>query len=89
MFEEYLNAGMKLATYEILENNEGFYGCIPGAQGVWGNAQTLEECRDELRSALEEWSLFKIAKGDDLPVFGGFSIPNYRNLKPYSLADHS
>ena len=88
MFEEYLNAGMKLPTYEILENNEGFYGCIPGAKGVWGNAQTLEECRDELRSALEEWSLFKIAKGDDLPVFSGFSIPNYRNLKPYLLEEH-
>ena len=89
MFEEYLNAGMRLATYEILENNEGFYGCIPSAQGVWRNAQTLEECRDELRSALEKWNLFKIAYGDNLPVLGGFSIPNYRNLKSYSLVDHS
>jgi predicted RNase H-like HicB family nuclease len=74
MFDEYLAAGMKLAHYELLNDNEGFYGNIPGAQGVWGNAQTLEECREELYSALEEWVLLSIRLGHELPEFNGIRL---------------
>ncbi|NJK43298.1 MAG: type II toxin-antitoxin system HicB family antitoxin [Pleurocapsa sp. SU_196_0] len=70
MFEEYLNAGMHLAKYELLEGDEGFYAEIPAAPGVWANAATLEECRDILREALEEWVLLGISLHHELPVFG-------------------
>ncbi len=83
MFEEYLNAGMHLAKYELLEENEGFFGSIPGAQGVWANEDTLEKCRDELRSAFEDWVLFRIRKGFDLPEFAGvqLSLPDFDQLE--------
>jgi predicted RNase H-like HicB family nuclease len=74
VIEEYLEAGMKLAHYELLEDNEGFYGSIPGAKGVWGNAQTLEACRDELHSALEEWVLLSVRLGHELPEFNGIRL---------------
>ena len=74
MFEEYLNAGMHLAKYELLENNEGFFASIPGAQGVWANEDTLEKCRDELRSAFEDWVLIGIRLGHELPELNGVRL---------------
>ena len=65
---------MRKAKYEILENNEGFYGEIPGFQGVWGNAPTLEACRDDLAEALEEWVLFHLADNTPLPKVAGINL---------------
>ena len=47
----YIKAAMRRARYEILLDEEGFFGKIEGLQGVWSNADTLEACReDEARS---------------------------------------
>ena len=54
MLTDYIDAAMRKAQYEILPNGEGFSGRIPGLQGIWANANTLEVCRDELREVLEE-----------------------------------
>ncbi len=77
MFEEYLNAGMHLAQYELLEGDEGFYGFIPEAPGVYANAQTLEACRDLLREVLEGWVVLGIAHHHTLPELNGvgFLVP--------------
>lgn len=74
MFEEYLNAGMHRAVYEFLDNEDGFFGHIPDAQGVWANAETLEKCRDLLREVLEEWVLLGISLHHELPDFGGVRL---------------
>jgi len=55
MLTAYISAAMKLARYEILEDDGSFVGAIPGFQGVWANAKTLEECRQELQEVLEDW----------------------------------
>lgn len=52
MFAEYLQAAMRHATYERLADGS-FYASIPGFQGVWADAQTLEACREELVEVLE------------------------------------
>ncbi len=70
MITEYIKAAMRKAKYEILEGNEGFYGEIPGFQGVWANADTLEECREDLSDALETWLLFRISRGMKIPAVG-------------------
>jgi predicted RNase H-like HicB family nuclease len=74
MIQEYLEAGMHLAQYELLAGDEGFYAEIVGVQGVWANAPTLEQCRTELYSALEEWVLLSIRLGDALPVLNGIEL---------------
>jgi predicted RNase H-like HicB family nuclease len=74
MLTEYLQAAMRHAKYEILEDDGTFYGSIPECQGVWANAPTLEECREELREVLEGWVLLGIAHGHDLPVIDGISL---------------
>jgi len=65
---KYIHAAMRRAKYEILPDNEGFYGEIPGFDGVWANASTLESCREELQEVLEGWLLLGIAKGHSLPI---------------------
>ena len=74
MIQEYLQKAMQTANYEILEEEEGFYGSISGANGVWATGNTLEECRQELLEVLEEWVLIGVAMGHQLPEFDGVSL---------------
>ena len=59
---------MRRAKYEILEDDGMFYGSIPELQGVWANADTLEECREELESVLEGWLLPRNLPSSPHPV---------------------
>lgn len=45
MVSEYITTVMKNAHYEIIEDEEPYYGEIPELKGVWTTAKTLEECR--------------------------------------------
>ena len=74
MLKEYINAAMKKAKYEILSDDKSYYGEIPGFEGVYSNAKTLEECREELEEVLEEWIFFKISKGAKLPIVDGIEL---------------
>lgn len=74
MIQEYIQKAMEAAHYEMLEENEGFYGEIPGAAGVWATGSTLESCRKELLEVLEEWILIGIAMGHELPEFDGITL---------------
>ncbi len=74
MIQKYLQKAMESAQYELLEDDEGFYGEIPGATGVWATGKTLEACRTELLEVLEEWVIIGIARGHDLPEFDGVTI---------------
>jgi len=74
MLVEYLQTSLRHAHYEILEGDKSFYGEIPGFQGVYANASTLEECREQLKEVLEEWVLFRIYKNLPLPQIDGIGI---------------
>ncbi len=74
MLTNYLRAAMRRARYEILADDGSFYGEIPGFQGVYGNADTLEACREELEEALEEWILFRVSRNLSLPVVDGIAL---------------
>jgi predicted RNase H-like HicB family nuclease len=65
---------MKTAHYEILADDGTFYGDIPECRGVYANATTLEECREELAQTLEDWILVSVAKNLPLPVVDGIEL---------------
>jgi predicted RNase H-like HicB family nuclease len=74
MLTKYIEKAMRLAKYELIEDGT-YWGDIPGFQGVWGNAPTLEECREELQSVLESWLVLKLwDNDDDIPVLGRLSL---------------
>ncbi len=74
MLTQYIQAAMRKAKYEIVSDDNSFYGAIPGFDGVYANAKTLEECRNELEEVLEEWIFLKISKNMPLPVVEGMQI---------------
>ncbi len=74
MLTEYVQAALKKARYEILTDDSSFYGEIPGFSGVYANADTLEECRNELREVLEDWILLSISRHLPIPIIDGIEL---------------
>ena len=74
MLTDYIEAAMKKARYEILKDDHSYYGEIPGFQGVYSNADILEECRKELREVLEDWILLRVSRHLSLPVVDGIEL---------------
>jgi predicted RNase H-like HicB family nuclease len=70
----YLKAAMRQARYEILNDDRTYYGEIPGFDGVYANANTLEACRDELEEVLEEWILFRVSRNLALSIVDGLEL---------------
>jgi predicted RNase H-like HicB family nuclease len=68
MLMNYIRAAMHRARYEILLDDGTFYGEIPGFDGVYANADSLETCREELLEVLEEWILFRVSRNLPLPI---------------------
>jgi predicted RNase H-like HicB family nuclease len=74
MLQKYIEAALARANYEALPDGEGYYGEIDGFQGLWANADTLEACREELSSALEDWILLSVERHLPLPVVDGIQL---------------
>jgi predicted RNase H-like HicB family nuclease len=74
MLMKYIQTALRHATYEILPDDGSFYGEIPVCNGVYANATTLEECREQLEEVLEEWILFRVYKNLPLPVVDGIEL---------------
>jgi len=74
MLSQYIQAAMRQAKYEILSDDGSFYGEIPDFQGVYANAETLEDCREELAEVLEEWIFFRISRNLSLPIVNGLRL---------------
>jgi len=69
----YIQAAMRRASYEILPDGT-YYGEIPGFQGVYANAPTLEACREMLQEVLEGWIVLGLRLGHTLPVVDGIAL---------------
>ena len=65
---------MRHARYQILPDDNTFYGEIPDCPGVWANADTLEACRQELQEVLEARAVFRLRDGLDLPEIEGIDL---------------
>lgn len=74
MLTNYIRAAMRQAKYEILPDDGTFYGEIPGFDGIYANADTLETCREELEEVLEEWIFFRVSRNLPLPVVEGIEL---------------
>ena len=73
MLTKYIIAAMHKATYEILPDGT-FYGEITGFQGVYANAETLEDCREQLQEVLEGWIILGLRLRHQMPVVEGLEL---------------
>lgn len=73
MLSDYIRAAMRHATYEKIEDGT-YWGEIPGVEGVWADEPTLDGCRDELQSVLEDWIQFSLVNGFPIPEIDGIAL---------------
>ena len=81
MITEYIQAALQQAKYEIIRDEEPYYGEIEGLQGVWATGKNLEECRTKLAEALDGWILVRLSRGLPIPPIGGSEIRIPQELK--------
>ena len=83
MLTQYIQQAMRHAHYELMENGR-FFGSITQCPGLWAEGPTLEACREELQSTLEDWIMIKLRHGDHFEVIDGLDL----NPQPeYAQAD--
>jgi predicted RNase H-like HicB family nuclease len=74
MITEYIEHALSLAHYEIIEDDEPYYGEIKSLEGVYATGNTLEECRNNLKDVIEGWIIISISKGLTIPKIGNYEI---------------
>jgi predicted RNase H-like HicB family nuclease len=74
MLIEYVEEALRRARYEIIDDEEPYYGEIEELRGVWATGKTLEECRNNLKDVIEGWILLSIKRGLPIPKLGDFEI---------------
>ena len=82
MILEYINTALSRAHYVSIEDEEPYYGEVPGLDGVWATGHTLEACRENLAAAVEDWLLFSIARGLSVPALGNATIRLPETIAP-------
>ena len=73
MIIKYLSEAMRRAKYKILEDGS-YYGWIEELPGVWATASSLEECREELQSVVEDWLFLGLKLGHDIIPLGDIDL---------------
>jgi predicted RNase H-like HicB family nuclease len=74
MLTKYIDAAMRRAEYEVVEDDGSIYGHAPDLPGAWANAPTQEACAIELREVVEDWIMLSIADRETLPVINGIDL---------------
>lgn len=69
MIQDYFNDYLKRARYELIDDGTRFYAEIKELRGVWAVGKNVEECRQNLLSALEGWFVFRLRRNLPLPRF--------------------
>ena len=74
LLAEYIQVAMQDAVFMICVEDGSYYGEIFGFDGLWANADTLEECRQELAEVLEGWIVLSIERGHPIPVLPSIDL---------------
>ena len=74
MIIEYIHEALAEARYEIIEDDEPYYGEIPSLPGVYATGKTLEECRKNLAEVIDGWLIMRLRRGMIIPPINGITI---------------
>ena len=67
MIVEYSNEALAHAHYEIIEDEEPYYGEIPDLPGVYATGKNLEECQKNLAEVIDGWLIIRLRRGMQIP----------------------
>lgn len=74
MIRQYLETALSLAHYELIKDEEPYYGEVAQLQGVWATGKTLEECRHRLAEVIDGWVLVRLSRGLAIPPLGDVKL---------------
>jgi len=74
MLIEYVEEALRRARYEMIQDDEPYYGEVPALKGVWATGKSLEECRETLKEVIEGWLLVSLRKNLQVPRLGECEI---------------
>ena len=74
MLIEYVEEALRRARYEMIQDEEPYYGEVPELKGVWATGKSLEECRERLQEVIEGWILVSLRKNLSIPRLGEYEI---------------
>jgi predicted RNase H-like HicB family nuclease len=80
MITEYINAALQRAKFEIIEDEEPYYGEVPELDGVWATGKTLEECRHNLAEVIDGWLVVRLKKGLPIPPLGKHKVKELKRI---------
>jgi len=81
MITDYIEAALAQAKYEIIEDEEPYYGEVLGLAGVWATGKTLDECRKNLAEVIDGWIVIRLKKGLSIPPIGEYRIEELKELE--------
>ena len=87
MILECISAALEKAKYEIIENDEPYYGDAPGLKWVWATGKTLEECRKNLAETIEGWIILRLRKGLPIPPIGDVKFEEIKVMESLDKID--
>ena len=73
MFTEYIQAALKHAKYEMLEDDT-YMATVDGLRGVITVGDTIESCRQDLIEVIEGWVALGLRMGHPIPTIDGRTI---------------
>ena len=74
MITDYVEAAMRHAKYETLEEDGVYYAEIPELPGVWASTNERDDLEAELREALEGWIALGLRLNHPIPEIDGVRI---------------
>ena len=80
MITEYIKAALDRAKFEIIKDEEPYYGEVPELQGVWATGKTLEECRSNLVEVIDGWLVVRLHRGLPIPPLGKYRVRELKRL---------
>lgn len=81
MIREYVEAALGMATYEIIEDEEPYYGEVRELQGVWATGKKLEECRRNLAEVINGWLVVRLKRGLSIPSIGKHRVEELERIE--------
>jgi predicted RNase H-like HicB family nuclease len=81
MIVAYIKAALAHARYELIADEEPYYGEIPELPGVWATGKTLEECRANLAEVVDGWIIVRLRKGLSIPSIDNITIEELAGME--------
>jgi predicted RNase H-like HicB family nuclease len=74
MILQYIEKALAHARYDVIKDEEPYYGEVPELPGVWATGKTLEECRRNLIEVIDGWIIVRLRRGLPIPPIDNCAI---------------